>query len=91
MSLVVNTNMTSLVTQNYLSKTEGQLATATQRLASGLRINSAADDAAGYAISQRMTSQVNGDNTAIQNTNNAVSLAQTAQGSLSEITNNLQR
>lgn len=91
MSLVVNTNLTSIVTQNYLSTSQSQLAQATQRLASGLRINSAADDAAGYSISQRMTAQVNGDNTAIQNTNNAVSLAQTAQGSLSEITNNLQR
>jgi flagellin len=90
-SLVVNTNLTSLSTQNYLSTTQSQLAKATQRLASGLRINSAADDAAGYAIAQRMTSQVNGATTAIQNTNNAVSLAQTALGSLSEITNNLQR
>ena len=87
MSLVVNTNLTSIVTQNYLSTTQSQLAKATQRLASGLRINNASDDAAGYAIAQRMTSQVNGANTAIQNTNNAVSLAQTAQ----EITNNLQR
>ena len=90
MSLVVNTNLTSLVTQNYLSTTQSQLAQATTRLASGLRINSAADDAAGYSISQRMTAQVNGDNTAIQNTNNAVSLAQTAEGSLAQITSNLQ-
>ena len=90
MSLVVNTNLTSIVTQNYLSTTQSQLAQATTRLASGLRINSAADDAAGYAISQRMTAQVNGDNTAIQNTNNAVSLAQTAEGSLAQITSNLQ-
>lgn len=91
MSLVVNTNLSSLSTQNYLSTTQSSLAKATQRLASGLRINSAADDAAGYAIAQRMTAQVNGANTAVQNTNNAVSLAQTALGSLSEITNNLQR
>lgn len=91
MSLVVNTNLSSITTQNYLSTTQSALAKATQRLASGLRINSAADDAAGYAISQRLTAQVNGANTAVQNTNNAVSLAQTAQGSLSEITNNLQR
>ncbi|MBL6750916.1 MAG: flagellin [Nevskia sp.] len=91
MSLIVNTNLSSLSTQNYLSTTQSQLAKATQQLASGLRINSAADDAAGYAISQRMTAQVNGSTTAIQNTNNAVSLAQTAQGSLAEITNNLQR
>ncbi len=91
MSLVVNTNLSSISTQNYLSSTQSSLAKATQRLASGLRINSAADDAAGYAIAQRMTAQVNGANTAIQNTNNAVSLAQTALGSLSEVTNNLQR
>ncbi len=91
MSLIVNTNLASLATQNYLSTTQTQLSKATQRLASGLRINSAADDAAGFAISQRMTAQVNGATAAIQNTNNAVSLAQTAQGSLSEITNNLQR
>jgi flagellin len=90
-SLVVNTNLSSLTTQNYLSTTQSALTKATQRLASGLRINSAADDAAGYAIAQRMTAQVNGANTAVQNTNNAVSLAQTALGSLSEITNNLQR
>jgi flagellin len=90
-SLVVNTNLSSISTQNYLSSTQSSLAKATQRLASGLRINSAADDAAGYAIAQRMTAQVNGANTAIQNTNNAVSLAQTALGSLSEVTNNLQR
>jgi len=90
-SLIVNTNLSSVTTQTYLSTTQSQLAKATQRLASGLRINSAADDAAGYAIAQRLTAQVNGSNTAIQNANNAVSLAQTAQGSLSEITNNLQR
>jgi flagellin len=90
MSLVVNTNLTSLVTQNYLSTSQNQLAQATTRLASGLRINSAADDAAGYAISQRLTAQVNGANTAVQNANNGVSLVQTAQGSLAQITSNLQ-
>jgi flagellin len=90
-SLVVNTNLSSITTQNYLSTTQSQLAKATQRLASGLRVNSASDDAAGYAIAQRLTAQVNGSNTAVQNANNAVSLAQTAQGSLAEITNNLQR
>jgi len=90
MSLVVNTNMTSLITQNYLSTSQSQLQAADTQLASGLRINSAADDAAGYSISQRMTVQINGDNTAVQNTNNAVSLAQTAEGSLAQITTNLQ-
>jgi len=90
MSLVVNTNMASLITQNYLSTSQTQLQSADTQLASGLRINSAADDAAGYSISQRMTTQINGDNTAVQNTNNAVSLAQTAEGSLAQITANLQ-
>lgn len=90
MSLVVNTNMASITTQNYLSSSESQLQSADTELSSGLRINSAADDAAGYSISQRMTSQINGDNTAVQNTNNAVSLAQTAEGDLSQITSNLQ-
>jgi flagellin len=90
MSLVVTTNMASLITQNYLSQSQNNLQSADTQLASGLRINNAADDAAGYSISQRMTVQINGDNTAIQNTNNAVSLAQTAEGSLAQITANLQ-
>lgn len=91
MSLVLNTNMLSLNAQNSLTNTQSALSTAMQRLSSGLRINSAADDAAGYAISQRMTTQINGLDQAGRNANDAVSLVQTAEGSLNQITSNLQR
>lgn len=90
MSLVLNTNYSSLVSQESLSTSGSQLSTALQQLSSGLRINTAADDAAGYAIVQGMTSQVNGLNQAARNANDGVSLAQTAQGALTEITNDLQ-
>ncbi|MGH8259943.1 MAG: flagellin, partial [Steroidobacteraceae bacterium] len=90
MSLVLNTNINSLVAQNSLTTSGGQLATALQQLSSGLRINTAADDAAGYAIVQGMTSQINGLNQASQNANDGVSLTQTAQGALTEVTNDLQ-
>ncbi len=90
MSLVLNTNIDSLVAQNNLSASGSQLATALQQLSSGLRVNTAADDAAGYAIAQGMTSQINGLNQAAQNANDGVSLAQTASGALSEIVNDLQ-
>jgi flagellin len=90
MSLVLNTNIDSMVAQNSLSTSGNQLASALQQLSSGLRINTAADDAAGYAISQGMTSQINGLNQAAQNANDGVSLAQTASGALSEVTTDLQ-
>jgi flagellin len=90
MSLVLNTNIDSLVAQNSLTSSGSQLATALQQLSSGLRINTAADDAAGYAISQGMTSQINGLNQAAQNANDGVSLAQTASGAMQEVTNDLQ-
>src|SRR5215469_13024516 len=90
MSLVLNTNIDALVAQNSLTTSGGQLATALQQLSSGLRINTAADDAAGYAIAQGMTSQINGLGQAAQNANDGVSLTQTAQGALTEITNDLQ-
>src|SRR5215469_15885 len=90
MSLVLNTNYSSLVAQDSLTTSGGQLATALQQLSSGLRINTAADDAAGYAIAQGMTSQINGLDQAAQNANDGVSLTQTAQGALTEITNDLQ-
>ncbi len=80
MSLVLNTNIDSLVAQNSLTSSGSQLATALQQLSSGLRINTAADDAAGYAIVQGMTSQINGLNQAAQNANDGVSLTQTARG-----------
>jgi flagellin len=90
MSLVLNTNIDSLIAQNSLSSSGSQLADALSQLSSGLRINSSADDAAGYAISQSMTSQINGLNQAAQNANDGVSLVQTATGALSEVTTDLQ-
>jgi flagellin len=90
MSLVLTTNIDALVAQNNLSTSGNQLASALQQLSSGLRINTAADDAAGYAIVQGMTSQINGLNQAAQNANDGVSLAQTASGALQEVTNDLQ-
>jgi flagellin len=90
MALVLNTNLSSLVAQNSLTSSGSQLASALQQLSSGLRINTAADDAAGYAITQSMTSQINGINQASRNANDGVSLAQTASGAMQEITNDLQ-
>ncbi|NNK94303.1 MAG: flagellin FliC [Desulfobacterales bacterium] len=91
MALVINTNVASLNAQRNLNTTQKGLNTSMQRLSSGLRINSAKDDAAGLAISDRMTAQVRGLNQAIRNANDAISLAQTAEGALSETTNLLQR
>jgi flagellin len=90
MSLVLNTNLSSLVAQNALATSGSQLASSLQQLSTGLRINTAADDAAGYAIVQGITSQINGLNQASQNANNGVSLTQTASGALQEVTNDLQ-
>jgi flagellin len=90
MSLVLNTNIESMVAQNSLTSSGTQLASALQQLSSGLRVNTAADDAAGYAIAQGMTSQVNGLNQAAQNANDGVSLTQTASGALSEVISDLQ-
>lgn len=91
MASVINTNIASLTAQNNLSKSQSSLNTALQRLSSGMRINSASDDAAGLAISSRMTSQISGLGQASRNANDAISLAQTADGALSSITDNLQR
>ena len=88
---VINTNTLSLMTQNNLSKSQSSLGTAIERLSSGLRINSAKDDAAGQAIANRFTSNINGLTVAARNANDGISLAQTAEGALSEINNNLQR
>jgi flagellin len=90
MALVLNTNLNSLVAQNNLTTNGGKLATSLQQLSSGMRINTAADDAAGFAITQSMTSQINGINQAGRNANDGVSLAQTASGALQEVTNDLQ-
>jgi len=91
MPQTINTNVMSLNAQRNLGKTQNALATSISRLSSGLRINSAKDDAAGLAISERMTSQIRGLNQAVRNSNDGISLSQTAEGALSEIGNNLQR
>ncbi len=88
--LVLNTNIDSLIAQNALTTSSNQLQTSLQQLSTGLRINTAADDAAGYAIVQGMTSQIDGMNQASQNANDGVSLAQTAAGAMQEVTNDLQ-
>ena len=88
---VINTNTISLNAQRNLSSNSASLATTIQRLSSGLRINSARDDAAGLAISERFSTQIRGLNVAARNANDGISLAQTAEGALSEIGNNLQR
>jgi flagellin len=91
MPQVINTNVASLNAQRNLTTSQGQLATALQRLSSGLRINSAKDDAAGLAISERFTTQIRGLNQAVRNANDGISLAQTAEGALGETGNALQR
>ncbi len=91
MALGINTNVASLSAQNQLQKSQGMNDQALERLSSGLRINSAKDDAAGLAISTRFQSQISGLDVAQRNANDGISLAQTAEGALEEITNNLQR
>ncbi len=88
---VINTNVMSLNAQRNLYQSNNDLATSIQRLSTGLRINSAKDDAAGLAISERFTSQIRGLNQAVRNANDGISLAQTAEGALGEVANNLQR
>ncbi|WP_413738624.1 flagellin [Sodalis sp. RH21] len=90
MAQVINTNSISLLAQNNLNKSQSSLSTAIERLSSGLRINSAKDDAAGQAISNRFTSNINGLNQASRNANDGISLAQTTEGALDEINSNLQ-
>jgi flagellin len=91
MSQVINTNVMSLNAQRNLSSSGAELATSLQRLSSGMRINSAKDDAAGLAISQRFTTQIRGMDQAARNANDGISLSQTAEGAMGEIGNNLQR
>jgi flagellin len=90
MAIYVNTNIASLNAQRNLSTSTDSLKTSLQRLSSGLRVNSAADDPAGLAISQTMTMQINGNNQGIRNANDGISMAQTAEGALGQIQNNLQ-
>ena len=91
MPQVINTNVSSLNVQRNLDRSQSALATSLERLSSGLRINSAKDDAAGLAISNRLTAQINGFNQGIRNANDGISLSQTAEGALQESTNILQR
>jgi len=91
MPQVINTNVASLNAQRNLNQSQSALATSLQRMSSGMRINSAKDDSAGLAIAERMTAQIRGLNQAARNANDGISLAQTAEGALGEIVNNLQR
>src|SRR5471032_3004708 len=91
MPLTINTNIASLNAQRNLNASQGSLSTSMQRLSSGLRINSAKDDAAGLAIAERMNSQVRGMNVAVRNANDGISLSQTADGALSQVGDSLQR
>lgn len=91
MSITVNTNLASLNAQRNLQTTGSQLATSLQRLSSGLRVNNAKDDAAGMAVAQTFTAQIRGNNQAVRNANDGISLGQTAEGALGQINNNLQR
>ena len=91
MAQIINTNISSLTAQRNANRTQNDLSTAIARLSSGLRINSAKDDAAGLAISDRMTAQIRGINQAARNANDGISLAQVAEGALGSVTANLQR
>lgn len=91
MAITINTNVASLNAQRNLSNSQSSLNTSMERLSSGLRINSAKDDAAGLAISDRMTSQIRGLDQAVRNANDGISVAQTAEGAMGEVTNILQR
>jgi flagellin len=91
MPMTINTNIASLNAQRNLNASQGSLATSMQRLSSGLRVNSAKDDAAGLAIAERMNAQVRGMNVAVRNANDGISMSQTAEGALSQVGNGLQR
>jgi len=91
MPSIINTNITSLIAQNNLSMTQATLQNTIERLSSGLRVNSASDDASGFAIANRMDAQIRGMAVATRNANDAISFSQTTSGALSQISNNLQR
>ena len=91
MAMYVNTNVVSLNAQRNLNSNTGALATSMQRLSSGLRLNSAKDDAAGMAVSTNFTTQIRGNNQAIRNANDGISMAQTAEGAISQVLGNVQR
>src|SRR5260221_10483646 len=91
MPMTINTNLISMNAQPNLNGSQSALSTSMQRLSSGLRVNSAKDDAAGLAIAERMNAQVRGMNVAVRNANDGISMSQTAEGALSQVGNALQR
>ena len=91
MPQVINTNVMSLNSQRHLNSSQRSMATSIERLSSGLRINSAKDDAAGLAVAEGMTSKIRGMNVAVRNANDGISMAQTAESALGQVTNNMQR
>ena len=91
MPQIINTNISSMNAQRSMGASQGALATSMQRLSSGLRVNSAKDDAAGLGIAERMTSQVRGMNTAVRNANDGISMSQTAEGAMGKVADSLQR
>ena len=91
MALTVNTNVASLTSQRNLNGSQDMLKTSLERLSTGLRINSAKDDAAGLAISERFSAQIKGLNQGVRNANDGISIAQVAEGALQEVSNILQR
>ncbi|NOR69677.1 MAG: flagellin FliC, partial [Methylomarinum sp.] len=91
MAMVISTNVASINSQRQLTKTNNALATSMERLSSGLRVNSAKDDAAGLAIADRMTSQIRGMTVATRNSNDGISMAQTAESAMGEMTSTMQR
>ncbi len=91
MAVTVNTNVSAMTAQRYLNGASNGVTNSMEKLSSGLRINSAKDDAAGLQISNRLTSQTNGLNAAMRNANDGISMAQTAEGAMQETTNMLQR
>jgi flagellin len=91
MAMTINTNIASLNSQRFLQNTQSSLQTSMERLSSGLRVNSAKDDAAGLAISDKMNSQIRGMTVAVRNANDGISMAQTAEGGLGNLTDTLQR
>jgi flagellin len=91
MSMIINTNIAALNSQRQLNQTNGSLSTSMERLSSGMRVNSAKDDAAGLAISNKMTSQIRGMTVAVRNANDGISLAQTAEAAMGTLTETMQR
>ena len=91
MALVINTNVSSLTSQRALAESKGELNTAMERLSTGLKINTASDDAAGLAMTQRMTAQVRGLSMAVKNANDGIAMTKSVEGAIGEVSDMLQR